>query len=208
VVPTTDTDALPEHQPVSSRSRCHSASSRATLGAARQPRRFSKNPASQFGLPIYRPIVGQSPRLASHRDDLLDRRRGLHARPPLELRRAPLPQLREPRRLHLRQSIGGLEERTEQEIRLDPLHARDRHQATQVRQDVDALPLLSRVKTLVSAPLIAVPPAGSCVASDPRQAHVSRRLRMSTRASLRRRLDARRPRRNGGCLSSATGSFP
>jgi hypothetical protein len=60
-------------RPGSSLSICQPASRRATLGGAQQPRRFSKNPVSQSGLPIYRPIVRQSACLASHRDDLLDR---------------------------------------------------------------------------------------------------------------------------------------
>jgi len=60
--------------------------------------------------------------------------------PPVERRGATLPQFLEPGRLHPRQSVGDLEESSEEEIRLDPDHARDRHEPTQVGQDVDAFP--------------------------------------------------------------------
>jgi hypothetical protein len=50
---------------------------RPMLGAVQQPLGLSENPASLAGLPIHRPIVGQSAEIASSRDDLIDRHRGL-----------------------------------------------------------------------------------------------------------------------------------
>jgi hypothetical protein len=54
-----DPAALPERRPASSLWICQSASRRATLGAARQPRRLSKNTASPGGLSTY-PLVVSS----------------------------------------------------------------------------------------------------------------------------------------------------
>jgi len=73
VVSITDTAAPPEHRRASSLWTYQPASRRATLGAARQPRRLSKNTALRGGLSIHPPIAGRSAEMASGRDDLIDR---------------------------------------------------------------------------------------------------------------------------------------